>query len=177
TSQLRRILGKYPILTNSIIYGTLCCGAETSQQTISKKNIGLAKSPQQMQIDTGAITRFTIYGTAVGGPILTVWYRFLDSRIPGKSTQIAIKKALLDQFVFTPPLYLVFYVVMSILERKEDVFEEFRNKFVKTFLGSCMFWMPIQGINFFLIPPAFRVVYVGACSFVWLNVISWIKNQ
>lgn len=34
---IRTYLGKYPILTNSLIYGTLCVGAEFSQQTLSKK--------------------------------------------------------------------------------------------------------------------------------------------
>lgn len=37
-------------------------------------------------------------------------YRWLDGRFVGTSTKIITKKLLLDQFLLTPPLLVVFYV-------------------------------------------------------------------
>lgn len=40
-----------------------------------------------------------------------------------------------------------------------------------------MFWLPAQSINFLMVPPAARVVYVGSCAFIWVNVLCWFKRQ
>lgn len=66
---------------------------------------------------------------------------------------------------------------MSIMERKPDIFEELRNKIVPTFERSCMFWIPVQAVNFLLIPPLYRVTYIGLSSFAWINILVWIKRQ
>lgn len=66
---------------------------------------------------------------------------------------------------------------MSFLEGKKDLLEECKQKFVPTFKTSCVFWMPAQAINFILVPPAARVIYVGFCSFVWINMLCWIKRN
>ncbi|XP_018563503.1 mpv17-like protein [Anoplophora glabripennis] len=169
----KRILDKYPIIVNSVVYGSLCVGAEFSQQTITKKLLDDPPKPY----DWNTLGRYTIYGTTLAGPMLTVWYRFLDKKFVGTTTKVIVKKLLIDQFFFTPQLLLVFYVSMSVMERKPDIFEEFRQKIGNTFKTSCMFWLPAQSINFLLIPPAFRVTYVGTCSFAWVNILCWIKRQ
>lgn len=66
---------------------------------------------------------------------------------------------------------------MSLMEGKKDIFEECRQKFVPTFQTSCLFWLPAQLVNFMLVPPVARVVYVGMCSFVWINLLCWIKRK
>ncbi|PSN57646.1 hypothetical protein C0J52_05412 [Blattella germanica] len=68
-------------------------------------------------------------------------------------------------------------LVMSAMERKDDIFEECRKKLVPTFGTSCMFWLPAQTLNFLLVPPVARVVYVGSCAFAWINILVWIKRQ
>ena len=34
-----------------------------------------------------------------------------------------------------------------------------------------------QSINFLLMPAWLRVTFVSVASFVWLNVLSWVKSQ
>lgn len=63
------------------------------------------------------------------------------------------------------------------MEGKKDLLEECRNKIVPTFQTSCMFWLPAQAINFLLVPPTARVVYVGTCSFIWVNILCWFKRK
>lgn len=72
---------------------------------------------------------------------------------------------------------MIIIVAMSILEGKKDLLEECKQKFIPTFKTSCVFWMPAQAINFMLVPPAARVIYVGLCSFVWINMLCWIKRN
>ncbi|KYB25895.1 mpv17-like protein isoform X1 [Tribolium castaneum] len=164
---------KYPIASNSLVYGTLYVGAEFSQQTISRKV--LTKTPTSY--DTPAIARYAVYGTGIQGPFLTIWYRWLDKKFIGTSYKIVAQKLLLDQFLMTPQILVIFYVAMSIMEKKKDIFEECKQKIIPTFKSSCMFWLPAQTVNFLLIPPSFRVVYVGTCSFAWVNILCWIKRQ
>lgn len=74
--------------------------------------------------------------------------------------------------------FLLFYkIAMSAMEGKEDYFAELKAKFGPTFQTSCMFWLPATTINFMLIPNNFRVVYVGVCSFAWINILCWLKRK
>lgn len=66
---------------------------------------------------------------------------------------------------------------MSLMERKKDLFKECEEKFLITFQKSCLFWLPAQTINFIYVPPSFRVIFVGSCSFAWVNILCWIKRQ
>ena len=39
-----------------------------------------------------------------------------------------------------------------------------------------MFWMPAQTVNFLLVPQTMRVVYIGVCSFAWVNILCFFKR-
>nr|XP_008197043.1 PREDICTED: mpv17-like protein isoform X4 [Tribolium castaneum] len=123
------------------------------------------------------LTCFGILGVTVIAPVYQYWYRWLDKKFIGTSYKIVAQKLLLDQFLMTPQILVIFYVAMSIMEKKKDIFEECKQKIIPTFKSSCMFWLPAQTVNFLLIPPSFRVVYVGTCSFAWVNILCWIKRQ
>lgn len=164
---------KYPVFSNSIIYGSLCVGAEFSQQTFQRKL--MTSHPEKY--DTGVIARYAIYGTTMTGPLLTVWYRWLDNYLVGKSLKVIAGKVLIDQFFMTPQILVIFYVAMSIMERKENIFQELQEKFPVTFKNSCLFWLPMTSINFLMIPKRFRVIFVGSCSFAWINILCWIKRN
>ncbi|GFW66268.1 mpv17-like protein [Trichonephila clavipes] len=66
---------------------------------------------------------------------------------------------------------------MGALEGKEDVFAELKAKFWSTYKMSCCFWLPAQAINFALLPPYTRVAFVGVASFVWVNVLCFVKRR
>ena len=56
------------------------------------------------------------------------------------------KKLLLDQFIFTPWVVIIFYVGMAWLEGKQgqEQWLELQQKGVTTFLLDCIFWLPVQ---------------------------------
>ncbi|XP_034249579.1 mpv17-like protein isoform X1 [Thrips palmi] len=170
---VKHAFSKYPVTANAVTFGSLYVTAELSQQVVTKKV--LAPTPEP--IDKAALGRYAIFGCGVGSHILYFWYKWLDKKYAGTATKTIVKKVLLDQFLMTPQLLVAFYITMALLEGREDLFEEMRNKYVKTFQTSCLFWLPVQSVNFLFVPSAARVVYVGTSSLVWANILCWIKRQ
>lgn len=66
---------------------------------------------------------------------------------------------------------------MALMEGSEDTFEELRAKFLPTFIRSCAFWLPAQALNFMFVAPRFRIIYMGVCGMIWVNILCWIKRQ
>lgn len=84
----------------------------------------------------------------------------------------------LDGFVFFIQFYMLCFIQgMALMEQADDPFAELKEKFVPTFIRSCLFWLPAQTINFNFIGPRFRVIYVGTCSLIWANILCWVKRQ
>jgi hypothetical protein len=87
--------------------------------------------------------------------MMTVWYRWLDTRFTGTSTRyvtehresdvfkcrlcfsVVAKKVLLDQTGLTIPVLFVFFTTMSYLEGKDDITKDFVDKFPVTFAVGC----------------------------------------
>ncbi|RVE50723.1 hypothetical protein evm_004633 [Chilo suppressalis] len=168
----REMLRKRPVLTNTVVYGLFYTGAELSQQTFNK-----IYTPDKPDVDFAAAARIVTAGCAVYPASLYFWYRFLDKKFVGTAVKTVATKVAADQFIATPILLAGFYTLMGVLERKEDVFEELRAKYWKTFAANQAFWIPSQTVNFYFIPSHLRVVYVASASFIWINVLCFIKRQ
>ena len=65
-------------------------------------------------------------GTLVFPVILFHWYRWLDARFVGAAAKTILQKLFLDQFVISPPILATFYVLMSVMERRDDILLECR---------------------------------------------------
>uniref|UniRef100_A0A0A9XRX9 Mpv17-like protein n=1 Tax=Lygus hesperus TaxID=30085 RepID=A0A0A9XRX9_LYGHE len=174
-SRIRSLFKRYPLLANSTVYGSMCVTAEFSQQYINKRYLDPKIPPEP--IDKASLARYAVVGSCINSNILYFWYKWLDANFVGKSSKIVVKKLLLDQFLLTPQLLGVFYISMSIMEGKSDLLAELKQKFVPTFQTSCCFWLPAQAVNFLLVPPMARVVYVASCSFLWVNILCFIKRK
>ncbi|XP_030243427.1 mpv17-like protein isoform X2 [Drosophila navojoa] len=170
----RSAFRRHPFVTNSAIYGSLYVAAEFSQQYVSKRWL----APEQREdIDYATVGRYAVMGTTLYAPSLYAWYKWLDGTFPGTLKTTIIKKLVLDQFVLTPYCLTLFYTGMSLMEGAEDPFAELREKFVPTFFRSCIFWLPAQALNFMFIAPRFRIIYMGICGMIWVNILCYIKRQ
>ncbi|XP_066546010.1 LOW QUALITY PROTEIN: mpv17-like protein [Amia ocellicauda] len=69
-----------------------------------------------------------------------VWMRALERRFPGRSAGAVTRKLQLDQTAATS----VFYVGMSFLEGKEDILQDWREKFLNTYKTGLMYWPFVQ---------------------------------
>ncbi|XP_077865948.1 mpv17-like protein [Saccoglossus kowalevskii] len=164
--QAVRRAAKSHLLRNALFVGTTYAVSEFTQQTI------IADS-----YDFPRIIRFGIWGGCFNGPFNYRWYKFLDAILPGAAVKTVVTKVFLEKFTATPTILYSFYVVMSILERKDDIFTEANQKIIPTYLASWGFWAPAQAINFYLVPPVYRVVYVGTVAFIWANFLCFMKRQ
>ncbi|XP_068217913.1 mpv17-like protein [Palaemon carinicauda] len=173
-SKLRKFFRARPLLKNMMGYGIMYVGAEFSQQTLLKK---VWKDDPDPNYDVASLGRYTFFGVLWYPVAYNYWYRWLDSRFVGKSLAVITKKSLLDQFLMEPPLLASFYVGMSILEGKDNVTAECKKKFGPTFLTGCVYWLPAMALNFWLMPNSMRVLFLGVCTFIWVNFICWYKRK
>ncbi|KAL0131765.1 hypothetical protein PUN28_002958 [Cardiocondyla obscurior] len=200
------IMQKRPLLFNSMVYSFFYTSAEFIRQSFSKmskpvqpiyvesESLSNVKGPVLIRVqklcemldlmDKNAdstynwpqLKRYAIFGCLLAGPMLHGWYKWLDTYYSGKSTKIVLKKLFADQFILTPSLLILFFISMSLMEAKSDLLQECKIKFVHTFQTSCGYWLPVQFVNFLLIPPSFRVTYVSIASFCWVNILCYLKN-
>lgn len=172
-SSARSLTCRHPVLTNTVLYGSLYTLAEVSRQRLSGRS---SRNPATA-LDLASVKRYAIMGTLVIPPIFTRWYRWLDTRFPATSGPVLVKKLVLDQFLLTPVVIVIFFVGMAWLEGQQgdQRLAELRQKGVNTFLIDCCFWLPVQLLNFSLVPPQLRVAFIGLATFVWLNVLAYIK--
>ena len=67
-SRVRRLFANYPILSNSLTYGTLCVAAEYCQQTL-KNSRGAKHGAIAKPLDVDAFKRYAAWGFFVIPPI------------------------------------------------------------------------------------------------------------
>ncbi|XP_006615486.1 uncharacterized protein LOC102674348 [Apis dorsata] len=143
------------------------------------QKLSLLNKNNMMQLESynwAQLKRYAIYGCFIAGPLLHGWYKWLDMFYKGKTMKIVLTKVLIDQFVFTPPLITLFFISMSLMESKPNVFDECKAKFFQTFKTSCIYWLPVQFFNFLLVPPILRVSFVSIAAFCWVNILCYLKN-
>ncbi|KZC04721.1 PREDICTED: mpv17-like protein [Dufourea novaeangliae] len=131
---------------------------------------------QSRNYNWAQLKRYAIYGCFIAGPVLHGWYKWLDTFYKGQAMKVVLVKLFVDQFILTPPLVVVFFICMSLMESKTDVLGECKAKFLQTFKTSCMYWLPVQFLNFSLIPPALRVSFVSVAAFCWVNILCYLKS-
>merc|ERR1719436_2249331 len=134
-----------------------------------------------VRYDSGSIKRYAFWGTFVIPPIYQQWYKWLDAKfhLCEKSPLNRIilgKKMVLDQFLLTPVIIVLFYVTMNAMEGKSDWLEECKHKFWKTFGADCCYWLPVQALNFVYVPSDLRVAFIAVATFVWMNVLCGFKS-
>ena len=93
----------------------------------------LFQADKPQDYDLALVGRYALLGSTVFPTFLFYWYKFLDARLVGTAAKTIVTKVLVDQAVTVPPILTTFYVGMSILERKKDIFAECREKFIPTF--------------------------------------------
>lgn len=173
-SRIYQFIKARPVLKNMLGFGSMFVGAEYTQQTCSKK---VWKDDKDPKYDMGAFARYGVFGFLWYPVIYHYWYRWLDARFVGTSVAVITKKVLLDQFAMEPPLLASFYVGMSVMEGKKDVYAECKQKYIPTFITGCVFWLPAMAINFWWMPSSMRVIFVGVCGFTWCNFLCWYKRN
>ena len=175
-SLLARLMKSHPMTTNCLVMSSLSGLAELSQQGMS---LMMDKSKKKKLVDWASVGRYTLLGGVLYAPVLTVWYRWLDKRMPGTGATIVAKKVAVDALVLDVPFYTAFYVAMCTLEGKSRAVtvQEVKEKLLPTVGFIVALWTPAQAINFRLVPPRWRVVYIAAVTFLEINILAVLKKR
>ncbi|KAK7792376.1 hypothetical protein R5R35_007728 [Gryllus longicercus] len=120
----------------------------------------------------------TVSGITVG--ILCHYtYYYLDILYPGRTLRNIIKKVLIDQIVCSPLCIGLFFGTLAVLEKSDwDTYkDEVIEKGWRLYFAEWMVWPPAQLVNFYIVPPKFRVLYDNLISLGFDIYTSYIKHE
>ncbi|XP_062847797.1 mpv17-like protein [Trichomycterus rosablanca] len=152
--------------------------SECSKYTSDEKDSLLTvKNFPMHNFDWGQTARIALIGLCFHSNFNYHWLRALERLFPGGGTKRISMKVFLDQLVAAPATISAFYIGLSTLEGKEDPFEDWRNKFWTSYKTGIVYWSIMQAVNFSLVPPVARTVYVGGISLSWTVFLCHFRQQ
>ncbi|KAF1379949.1 hypothetical protein PFLUV_G00181390 [Perca fluviatilis] len=154
---LKEAAKRFPWMANVTLYGCLFAGGDLVHQLIAQKE----------RMDWKHTRDVAIVAISFHGNFNYFWLRALERRFPGKSAGMVFRKLLLDQSFASPLATSVFYTGVSFLEGKEDIFEDWREKFFNT-------W---KFLNFILMPLHMRTAFMGCCAFLWATFLCFSRQS
>jgi len=162
-----------------VYIGFLYGAGDVSQQLVTQARRTLCEPPDQRKwdffVDWPGVGTVTLVGCAIFGPINHYWYTFLDKFIVGTSLKSVVKKVIVDQLSLPIPI-AVFFISMSIMRAKPDIFEELKAKFLSTYIYGSILWPTTQFFNFMFVPRANRVLFIGFIELMWTNCLCFMKD-
>ncbi|XP_068630687.1 mpv17-like protein 2 [Battus philenor] len=112
------------------------------------------------------------------GPMHHYYYVYLDKMLPNADFRTVAKKIACDQMFASPATILCFFYGMGTLENKtlQQSTYEVRQKFIYVYMGDCLFWPPVQFLNFYYLPTHYRVFYINIATMIFNIFLSFIKH-
>ncbi|XP_021521337.1 mpv17-like protein isoform X1 [Aotus nancymaae] len=153
---LSRAARRHPWPTNVLLYGALFSSGDALQQRL-----------RGAQNDWRQTRRVATVVVTFHANFNYVWLGLLERALPGRAPRIVLAKVLCDQVVGAPIAVSAFYAGMSILQGKDDIFLDLKQKFWNTYMSGLLYWPFVQLTNFSLVPVQWRTAYAGLCSFLW----------
>ena len=102
------------------------------------------------------------------GLISHFWYIFLDKKLGTvRSFAIITQKVLLDQIIFSPVNWIVYFSTVGICERSnvETVTDEIIEKGMQQiYVAEWFIWPPAQYFNFYCLPLRYRILFDNIIS-------------
>jgi len=151
----------------------------TAGATIGIKASGCDLAAQQYAGDVrdfGRTVKFaTFCALYVGIFQHLVWNCLYPRLFPGTSLAVALRKAAFDNFVHTPLLYLPsYYLFKHVAEggSPRKALDEYVREGRSVVCASWVFLVPAQVVMFALVPPNFRIGYIGVVGTLWQVVLS-----
>ncbi|CAH0700024.1 unnamed protein product [Spodoptera exigua] len=159
-------------LTNSLTSGVCMALGDLIQQEFEFQTKVLPE-----RYDWGRIARMFTVGTAMG-PLHHFYYDYLDKLLPKVNLKTVFLKIGCDQAFASPVTLITFFYGMGYLEQKtlRESTEEIKKKLLYAYVGDCMYWPPVQFINFYFLPTHYRVVYINVATMIFNIFLSFMKH-
>ncbi|XP_070617982.1 mpv17-like protein isoform X2 [Erythrolamprus reginae] len=134
--RLSRLVRRWPWLCNAGLYGSLFAAGDAVQQRLRLRPGQRADWAQTRRVALVALTFHANFNY--------LWLRGLERLWPGRSPAALLAKVGCDQLVGGPVALLAFYAGMRMLQGKEDIFADCRQKFWNTYKTGLMYWPFVQ---------------------------------
>ncbi|KAA0171100.1 hypothetical protein FNF27_06404 [Cafeteria roenbergensis] len=166
-----RALASRPIVTKTLTSAALFgAGDYLSQQLEARQAApGAAKA-----FDPARTARMVAWG-ATFGVLAHGWYSVVVERVvTAKGYSGVALKVLGDQLIWTPPLNMLFFTFSGTLEHGDPAkaFAAGQRKLWELLKVNWGVWFPVQTINFTLVPPQYRVLFVNTVALFWSAYLS-----
>ncbi|KAG7491914.1 hypothetical protein MATL_G00008560 [Megalops atlanticus] len=158
---------RFPWVTNVTLYGCLFAGGDFVHQWFSHRE----------EMDWRQTRRVAMVAFSFHGNFNYFWMRGLERMFPGNSGGMVLRKVLLDQTIASPIATTAFYTGVSLLEGKDDIFQDWREKFLNTYKTGLMYWPFVQFLNFALVPLYLRTTFTGCCAFLWATFLCFSRQS
>mmetsp|Transcript_91552 Transcript_91552/g.261668 ORF Transcript_91552/g.261668 Transcript_91552/m.261668 type:complete len:253 (-) Transcript_91552:129-887(-) len=173
---LKGLYSKYDAayIKNPILMAGATMGAKASFCDIIAQRYEDPNCP----VDWSRCGKFTFFCVAYVGSFQHLLFNKLYPRLfPGTGALQAAKCALFDNFVHSPCLYLpTYYTYRSFTSHGSltDGLTQYRREGYDVLKACWGIWVPSQFINFYLVPPNFRILFIAGMGSVWEIVLSYM---
>lgn len=169
------LFGKYLLATNIISSGVLMSIGDLMSQEIEQRS---AKSTSTQQFDWTRNAKMFVVGAAQG-PLHHYFYGWLDRAYIGSTVKITTIKILYDQLIMSPACIAAFFYTAGWMDGKgnSQCTEEFQSKFIRVYITDWLIWPATQFLNFYYLPPKYRVIYVNFVTMLYNIFLSHIKHE
>ena len=125
----------------------------------------------------------------LASPCFYRWYRLMDWLIPGLAVRRLVPKVLLSQLVTTGannPCYLSWCNSVEACLGAEPVdwaavrtktLEQLQRELPNLYGSSMIFWLPVTGANYALVPDHLKILFVSSCSVLWGGFVSHVAHR
>lgn len=115
--------------------------------------------------DRKRTSQMSISGMTVG-VFCHHWYKVLDKKLPGRTINVVLKKVFIDQTVASPIVIFIFFLTLGTLRKSSfrEMGNEIKDKAITLYSAEWVVWPPAQLINFYILPPRYRVLYDNSIS-------------
>jgi len=165
------LLQSQPLLTKALTSLTGFTAGDVLAQSFVEK--------EGKPYDLMRTVRLGSFGFLIHGTTGHYFYGFLDSKLPGTKPMTVATKVAIDQTIWNPIFGLMFFGYLNLVEGKS--FQEYKNKLnadLKTaVMGSWAVWVPAHTINFALVPPAQRLLYINSIQIGYNVFLSFLGNK
>jgi len=114
--------------------------------------------------------KYAAFGGLISAPLVYYWYQFLEFVFKGKGDgpAVILGKLFLDQVVFTPIFFIVYYVYNGLIDGTiSEVPEKLSKDLIRVSIDSAKVWTIAQFINFKFVPPNLRVLFGNIVALGW----------
>ncbi|CAG0908574.1 unnamed protein product, partial [Cyprideis torosa] len=122
-----------------------------------------------------------LIGGLSAAPFLLFWYGVLDEQFRHKSPkQAALSKMAADQLIGAPIFLASLMACVHCFNYDcslYGIYAKLRNDLYDALIYNWYVWVPVQAINFYVVPPEFRVVVVQIVALFWNVYLSYIANR